>query len=113
MHWSFLKFFKYLLICSPILCVAGMVTILAGAGTQHPGVVRIGTGLFLAGIAIFPLAIGGRSLSITLLAAQTCGSKVITERPFYSALWIIFSLVLVLFGIGLLCLVVRGYFLPR
>jgi hypothetical protein len=113
MGCSLLKICSYVFASAPVLFVVGMATVILGSMRQQPAITRLGTGLFLSGVAVFLFAVGSRSLSVTILAAQTCGSKVIKERPLYSVLWIVFSLVLMLLGIGLQCMIVRGYFLPR
>jgi|SRR6185295_16741904 len=104
-----LKICNYVIISAPVLFIAGMVTVFFGSGQTQ--IVRVGTGVSLFGVASFLLGLGSRSLSVAILAAQGCGFRVIRERPFYSAAWILFSLVLVGLGIGLLYLVVTKYFL--
>ena len=113
MRWPRLKISNYVFISSPVLCLVGLATIVVGGVTKQQWIVRVGTGLFLSGVAVFLLASGGRSLSIIILAAQTCGFRILKERPLYSMTWVFFSLILMFLAIGLFCIVVRGYFLPK
>ena len=111
-RWPFLKVYHasfVTVVC--FLAVAGMVTIFWGSLEHVPQIMRVGTGLFLSSVAIFFLGVGGQSLSVILKTAQTCGFRVIKEQPLYSVSWFLFSLFLVLLGIGLECMIVRGYFL--
>lgn len=112
MSWRLLKIFNYVFNRTPILFIAGIVTIVIGAVKQQAWVIRLGTGLFLSGVAVFMVALGGRDLAFKALAAQTRASPV-KEKPLASVLATIFSVALVLLGICLLCIIVKGYFLPK
>jgi len=95
---------KYVALSMPVLAVVGIVTIFFGS-------VRIGTGLFLCGTAVFLLGIGG----IMGCGVWALGFRSERARPGYSALYAafygIFSAVLVFAGLGLFTIAVWRYFI--
>ncbi len=112
MSLSLLKILNYVFTGTPVLFIAGMAIILFGAVKQQPSITRLGTGLFLSGAAVFMVALGGRDLAFRGLAARARPPQG-KEKPMTSVPGTIFSLILVLLGIALQCIIIRGYFLQR
>lgn len=85
---------RYVAVSMPVLAVVGIATIFLGS-------VRIGTGLFLCGVAAFLLGLGG----IMGCGVWALGFRSEKSRPVHSALYAtfysIFSVFLVLAGLGL------------
>jgi hypothetical protein len=94
----------YVAMSTPVLAVVGIATLALGS-------VKIGTGLFLCGVAAFLLGLGG----MLVCGVWALGFRSEPDRPVYSALYAtgysIFSAFLVLAGLGLLTLAVWRYFI--
>ena len=82
----------------PILCVAGLITVLAGHFTHRPWAMTLGTCLFLSGFAVWGLANGGAFVWGFLRTVRRDGFRVFVEQPWSSALYVLLMLFLLTAG---------------
>jgi hypothetical protein len=76
----------------PILCVTGWVTVLVGSLTDRPWAMKLGTCIFLSGIAVWGLANGGAFLWGFLHTVRRDGFRVFVEHPWSSAFYVLMML---------------------
>lgn len=75
------RIFRGAIRCIPILCLTGFVVIIAGILAQRSFMMKLGTGLFLAGFAVWGLANGGGFAWGLLLAVREQGFKELRAHP--------------------------------
>jgi acyl carrier protein len=82
----------------PIFCLAGFGVIAFGAFVQRSVVMKLGTGLFLFGFAVWALANGGVSVWELIQTVRADGLKELTTRPWSTLFRLLFAVFLLVAG---------------
>jgi hypothetical protein len=82
----------------PILCFAGLATVLVGHFANRRWAMQIGTCLFLSGFAVWGLANGGAFLWGFLHTVRRHGLRVFVEQPWSSTFYMLIMLFLIYAG---------------
>lgn len=91
------------------LCVTGWLLGLAGALAERDWLIRLGTGLFLLGFAVWGLANGGGFLWGFVRTVRKSGFRVFVEQPWSSAFYVLFMVFLLYMGGTFIWLMLRPY----
>jgi hypothetical protein len=110
MHKRRSTIYGYAIRALPVLFVSGFVTVFVGSYFKNDLVMRIGTGIFLSGVAVWGLANGGAFIWAAARAFHKFGIRDFTTHPWSSAFMAFFTVFLVGVGACFLWLTLRAWF---
>jgi hypothetical protein len=108
MHKSSSTAYDYAIRSIPILCIAGIVTLIVGVVGERQWVMRVGTCLFLSGFVVWGFANGSGFLWAFIHTIRKHGFRVFKEQPWSSAFIVLVMLFLFYAGYQFVWMMVRA-----